>query len=178
LVHTLIEIDPADCTGCRLCEMACTFRHYQECGTSRSRLRVLKDDEFGKHVLIQCQQCPDPECVDVCPSEALHRDPGSGIVLLEAERCTGCGVCIDACSLGALFLDPETGVAIKCELCGGDPECVKFCSRDTLTLKEVDPASPARKSFRDEVVRRMEELRAEAGPTPHLGLGRWERTDA
>jgi anaerobic carbon-monoxide dehydrogenase iron sulfur subunit len=166
LAHRLIEIDPAGCTGCRLCEMACSFQHHGECGTSRSRMRVVKDDEFGHHLLIQCQQCAEPECVGVCPSEALRRDSRSGIVVLEAELCTGCGACFEVCSIGALFSDPETGAAIKCDLCGGDPECVKFCSREVLTVREVDPASPARRSFRDELASRVAELRAEAGPIP------------
>jgi Fe-S-cluster-containing hydrogenase component 2 len=56
-------------------------------------------------------------------------------------------MCITACPFGVISLHPEKHVAIKCDLCGGDPECVKHCptgalkylpaSRDGLTKRRA-----------------------------------------
>ena len=44
-------------------------------------------------------------------------------------------------------MDKEKNIVFKCDLCGGDPECVKTCSRGALILKDTDINSPDRKSF-------------------------------
>lgn len=28
--------------------------------------------------------------------------------------------------------------ALKCDLCGGDPECVKFCPRNAIEFMDID----------------------------------------
>ena len=156
----LIEINPKDCTACRLCEMACSFHHEQECSTVKSRIKILRDEEFGNHLVLLCMQCAETYCVESCPTEALRRDEKTGVVLVDNELCNGCEVCIDACPLGALSLDREKNIVFKCDLCGGDPECVKICSREVLIIREVDPASPARKSFRDKTAKLLLEMRS------------------
>lgn len=146
----LISVNPKDCTGCRLCEMACSFHHEQACSSAMSRIKIVKDDEYGHHLVIVCMQCAEPYCVASCPVEALRRNGETGIVLVDEELCTGCAACIEACPLEAISLDKEKNTVFKCDLCGGDPECVKVCAREILTLKEIDPASPTRKSFMNE----------------------------
>ena len=48
------------------------------------------------------------------------------------EKCTGCKLCIKACPFGAIQVGPNREI-LKCDLCGGDPECVKYCQpRDQL----------------------------------------------
>jgi len=48
-------------------------------------------------------------------------------VIVDSEKCIGCGNCIDICSGDVPKLHPQTGKALICDLCGGDPECVKVC---------------------------------------------------
>ncbi|MCS7131978.1 MAG: hypothetical protein NZ934_04555, partial [Hadesarchaea archaeon] len=43
---------------------------------------------------------------------------------------------VEACPFGAIALHPSKGVAIKCDLCGGDPACVKQCMPGALKLIE------------------------------------------
>jgi Fe-S-cluster-containing hydrogenase component 2 len=62
----------------------------------------------------------------VCPAGALRRDEATGYVTFAAENCNNCLACVDACAYGAIRTDPD-GQIIKCDLCGGDPECVKVC---------------------------------------------------
>lgn len=148
----MIEVFHSNCTGCRSCEMVCSLIHEQECSAAKSRIRIVRDEEFGNNVVSLCMQCADAPCMESCPSEALHRGRETGAVLVDGERCTGCAACIGACPLGALSLDREKTIVFKCDLCGGDPECVKWCNRGALVWSEVDPKAPDRVSRRRETV--------------------------
>ena len=143
----LIEISHSKCVGCRLCEMICSLSHEGECSTARSRIKIVRDEEFGNNLVSLCMQCAGSYCVESCPYDALSRDPETGGVLVDDELCDGCETCVDACPLGAISLDRQKDVVFKCDLCGGDPECVKFCSRGALTLKDTDITSPEREAF-------------------------------
>jgi Fe-S-cluster-containing hydrogenase component 2 len=72
---------------------------------------------------------------------AITRNLKTNAVIVEAEKCTSCGNCVTACPYGVLTLDPLTGKAIKCDLCDGDPECVKHCPKKVLLY--VDPNKAA-----------------------------------
>jgi len=74
-----------------------------------------------------CAQCDDYPCVKACPADALSVDEKTGAVLVSREKCTACGSCIDACPGKVPFLHPRDNYAVICDLCGGDPECVKEC---------------------------------------------------
>ncbi|MFH0821500.1 MAG: 4Fe-4S dicluster domain-containing protein, partial [Pseudomonadota bacterium] len=63
-----------------------------------------------------CRHCDDPPCAEVCPEGALSKRE-DGIVLLDAEACTGCGSCVEACPYDAIRFDDEKGKALKCNLC-------------------------------------------------------------
>ncbi len=54
-------------------------------------------------------------------------DRGTTAVLVDQEKCISCGKCFGACPGAVPFLHPETNKVIVCDLCGGDPECVKVC---------------------------------------------------
>jgi len=55
-------------------------------------------------------------------------------------------------------LDRDKGVVFKCDLCGGDPECVKWCNREALVLQESAIASPARESMMLETAKLISQL--------------------
>ncbi len=154
----LIEIVPDNCVGCRLCEMVCSLYHEGECSTVMSRIRIVRDEEFGNNLVSLCMQCEDAECIASCNYDAIIRDEKTGAVLVDEALCTACGDCVPACPLGAIYL-PEGGrTAFKCDLCGGDPECVKICSRKALVIADVDPASKERKSFKAETAELLRQV--------------------
>ncbi|MBF0482754.1 MAG: 4Fe-4S dicluster domain-containing protein, partial [Desulfovibrionaceae bacterium] len=102
-------------------------------------------------VPVVCAMCPKPPCVEACPvaedpatgRRAIYRDKESGTIKNDAARCTSCGSCEAACVTGTIRLDSLPGAAQKrplgmCNLCGGDPQCVKRCPAEALSLAPVD----------------------------------------
>lgn len=156
----LFEVSHDKCVGCRLCEFVCSLVHEQECSTSKSRIRIYRDEEFGNNLVSVCLQCEEAHCLESCACDAISRDTKTGAVLIDGKLCNGCEACLVVCPVNAVFFDQEKEVAFQCDLCGGDPECVKICSRGALTLKEADFASRDRKSFMDETSKLLAQLKA------------------
>jgi len=59
-------------------------------------------------------------------------------VTVIASTCIGCEMCVLACPLAVPYFDPALKVAVKCDFCHGDPECVKHCSSRPLRLPPRD----------------------------------------
>lgn len=147
MLKTLI-VDPEKCTSCRLCELACSQQDSGAYRPSRAHIQVAihADDAFFFPRV--CIQCDDAPCIEACPTEALVRDAQTGAVLVVAENCTECGLCEPACPYGAIRC--YDGQAHKCDLCGGDPECVRFCAPGALRYEAADAWPPAeREAYAD-----------------------------
>lgn len=120
--------DYIKCTGCRLCEIACSMKHEGRIWPEASRIRVFMLIP-GIEVPHLCAQCSNYPCVNSCPVEALSVNEDTGAVLVDNEKCTVCGLCIKACPGEIPHLHPDRTHVVICDLCGGDPECVKVCER-------------------------------------------------
>ena len=127
----MVMVDPSNCTGCQLCVVVCSLKHERQVNPLYSRIRVVRFEEKGAYIPIICQQCRDAPCQAVCPVRAIERDE-AGALIVNQEKCIGCKVCIVACPFGAISWTAD-GRIIKCDLCGGEPLCVKVCTREALT---------------------------------------------
>lgn len=125
---------PANCTGCRTCELACSFVHAKSGLMPISRIRIHDIDD-DRHVQVTCLQCVEAACVKVCPAEALVRNEETGAIEVLAGRCVGCGLCEAACPFGHMHFDTELKLAVKCDLCGGTPTCAAFCPHNALEIR-------------------------------------------
>jgi len=125
---------PSQCSGCRMCELVCSFTHYKIFNPSLSRIRVITRESALIDFPVTCRQCSDPTCQEACPTQAISRDNQLGVNKIEKEQCIGCGECVSVCPFGAIAIPPGEGVPISCDLCGGDPQCVKYCPRGVLNL--------------------------------------------
>ncbi len=128
-----ITVDHKKCTGCRICEQICTFSHEQEFNPRRARIKILIREREGINAPLLCRQCKS--CLSACKREALSWDEKVGVMRVSAERCNGCGLCMEACDEGAIFLDPLSGRVNICDLCNGDPQCVKWCHPQVLSYQ-------------------------------------------
>lgn len=128
-----LYIDPMECTGCRVCELACAFSKEGALNPKLARLRVERR-EPAFDAPVACKQCEDAPCIETCPQDAISRDE-SGTVVVDEDDCIGGGACIEVCPFGAIWLHPERGVAIKCNLCG---ECVSRCPVGALKIVGAD----------------------------------------
>jgi len=130
-----IAITPALCTGCRLCEIACSLFHEGAVSPEKARLWVIEkfdDSLYQPHI---CQLCPDAPCVGACPFGALAQHPATGVISVEDSLCNGCWACLQACPYGAIRWSDALERLLVCDRCGGEPACIPFCHRGALRLE-------------------------------------------
>jgi Fe-S-cluster-containing hydrogenase component 2 len=124
------------CSGCRYCEMVCSFQHEKKFSPSMSKITVVKEDKFGMDYPLFCRQCDACPPIDSCPTQALRKNE-DGKLALDKLLCIGCGACIASCKFEALKIG-EDSTPVICDLCGGDPVCVKRCPTKALGFVEAE----------------------------------------
>jgi Fe-S-cluster-containing dehydrogenase component len=142
LTNGVVVVNRKLCSGCRTCEAVCTT--YNSGGlTSTGLARIILEKDYLRAVYEAnpCFQCIEPLCLAACPVDAIiiDRQSGTNARIINEEECIGCEACVEAC--GSVFSPPrprfntETGVAVKCHLCFGEPRCVKYCPYGALEYR-------------------------------------------
>lgn len=203
-------LDLSRCIGCRRCVYACA----KENNLSRNPqihwitvLRFKKGDKWVNdlenadkyynpdevpeqgyfYMPVQCQQCEDPPCVKVCPTQATWKDE-DGIIVIDYNWCIGCRYCMAACPYGSRHqnwagpdipkeqINPDThylgnrprhkGVVEKCTFCiqrvrnqpGRYPACVEACPVGARKFGNLlDPESEIRYCIENKRIFRLKE---------------------
>lgn len=143
-MRKMLMISPEKCTGCRTCEVVCSFNKTSEMNPKAARVAVIPFDEIGISVPVMCMQCDDPACMEVCPVNAIYKNE-DGTVLINDDRCIGCKMCISACPLGNVTFSPVENKVVKCDLCKGYPMCARYCPSGAITYSEATPSNLGRK---------------------------------
>ncbi|GAB6154628.1 hypothetical protein JCM17380_33780 [Desulfosporosinus burensis] len=122
-------IDNKLCSGCRICESICSYNKLREkFNRKKAAIKVVVQGELGEiNKPVVCRHCKNAKCFEVCPADAFYTHDVTGALLIDSTKCIGCGLCAQECPFGAIFLHEELEVPIKCDLCNGDPLCVKYC---------------------------------------------------
>ena len=125
----MMHVRPDRCTACRNCEFACSFSHLIEGKPAGARIKAVMDPERreNRNSVVVCFQCDSAACVAACPARALWRDVASGAINHVLERCIRCASCVAACPFGNMRWEALNAYPSKCDLCRGDPVCVRFC---------------------------------------------------
>ncbi len=139
-----LQIEPAKCTGCLQCELACSWENEQVFNPSKSRIKVFTFHDEGRFVPYTCTQCTEAWCMQTCPVDAIVINETTGAKEVIEEVCVGCKVCTIACPFGTINYNSSSGKVIKCDLCGGEPECAKACPTDAITYVDADHTGLAR----------------------------------
>lgn len=130
--YDTLVIKPNSCPAeCKVCVDACTARNS---GDNLGAVINVTEGKGSFHSVATCYQCSKPECMEVCPTDAITKSDEDGLVRIDMELCSGCEACVDACPYGAIYFNDEKEVASKCDMCDGDPACVEACPHGVLTL--------------------------------------------
>lgn len=130
-----IGLKEEQCSGCRVCEMACSLSLFGEVNPKKSAIAVRgKFPSPGRYSITVCDQCG--QCAGVCPVGCITRGE-DGVYRIDREACTGCLACVAACPTGAMRTHPGESAPFKCLLCG---ECVRYCPRSAVYDEEGDMA--------------------------------------
>ena len=134
-----VSADPEKCVGCAVCEYVCSFEKGKSYNPLKSRIRVVRLHPLV-NLSVTCRLCEDPPCVTACPRDALTQSEETGIIIVDEDKCNGCGWCIEACDYGAITLHPETKKVFLCDLCQekGKPQCVEWCPEEALDFVTSD----------------------------------------
>ena len=141
LTKGVVVADKDLCSGCRTCEAVCANANSAGRNSSQlARLFVDKNYLTCEYTPFACHQCSAPVCLESCPEEAIYIDKEHGTYarVIDSEKCIGCETCLEECEnrygIARPRYDPEKDICIKCHLCYGDPECVKFCPLGALRV--------------------------------------------
>jgi len=134
------------CIGCWLCEVHCLVQHSKSkriiTAMTREKSHItprVRVQESGQVTFaLQCRHCERPRCLEACMTGAITRDPKTGVILHDADKCVGCWMCLMSCPVGAIQRGREGHVASKCDLCQGldVPACVENCPNEALVFEE------------------------------------------
>ena len=93
-------LDLKRCIGCNACTVACKQENSVPAGINWTE---TLSEEIGTYPNVTrvyvptiCNHCEDAPCARVCPTTATFTTD-DGLVLVDDEKCIGCGACITAC---------------------------------------------------------------------------------
>jgi anaerobic carbon-monoxide dehydrogenase iron sulfur subunit len=145
----VIVYDPVLCSGCMRGMPTCSTYNLGATTLPKARLQMIRHEgpaitriDEEDDLIFQplfCQQCDKAQCMNACPVKAISIDKNTQAKVVNYDKCLGCRMCVVACPFGAMRYDPSRKKVFKCQLCDGDPQCVKFCPNEALKFlpKEV-----------------------------------------
>ena len=162
--RSFIVVDPSKCIGCSLCEFVCALEKEGDPNPLKSRIRVIRLNPM-LNLTVACRFCEDAACVRACPRNAIKQSERGGILIIDEDKCDGCVLCVQACPYGGIMLHPDKPVVIACDLCNGEPKCIKYCPEEALELTSEDKyfdeiLSSVVKKLPDEIERLMDLIKS------------------
>lgn len=198
-----MAIDTKRCIGCHTCSVKCKIENNVPNDIWWNQTRTVGGevmdtpsgtwpDTSMTYRTIQCMHCEEPACVKVCPVGATYKDPETGIVRQDYDKCIGCRMCMAHCPYTGVrsfnWDEPQyhLGVTLgaadspvhqkhtveKCTLCyhrtsqGQEPACVEVCLANARVFGDLDdPESEISKLVATE---NYEQLLPEMGTNPSV----------
>jgi molybdopterin-containing oxidoreductase family iron-sulfur binding subunit len=106
----VMVIDLARCVNCQACVVACKMANGTPPGIFLTRVLYFETGEYPrariKFFPVLCNQCQNAPCKEVCPAGAIYTE--DGVVLIDKEKCTGCGMCAEVCPYNMItMIEPD-----------------------------------------------------------------------
>ena len=203
MAHLGYVIDMKNCIACHACAVACKVennvpdniwwnRILTKGGASQETPAGTYPNLTIDNYAVACQHCENPACVKVCPVGATYKDPETGAVRQDYDKCIGCRMCMAACPYTGVrnFNWEEPKYAIgqdmgdasvpkhqkhtveKCTMCwhrlaqGLQPACIEVCPARVRYFGDFDdPNSEVSKLIRE---REYTQLLPEQGTRPSV----------
>lgn len=124
------------CTGCGICQLVCSQKTAGTYNPRNACLLINMEMEGVVHKPVVCNHCENAFCQKVCVFNAITRDEETGAVEIDEAACKRCRKCAQICPIQVIYMN-EDRKAVKCDLCSGDPLCVKYCPTGALRLVEL-----------------------------------------
>ncbi|MBN2059186.1 MAG: 4Fe-4S dicluster domain-containing protein [Deltaproteobacteria bacterium] len=175
-------IDVGICNGCYACQIACKDEHV---GNDWSPIAKPQPDtgQFWMnltenirgtvpkvkihYIPVLCMHCDKAPCIPACPIKGVIYKRDDGLVIIDADKCTGCKACVDACPYNAIFFNEDLNIAQKCTGCahlldGGwkVPRCVDSCPTEAIKFGEESEFKA--------LISKAEVLKPEQGSRPRV----------
>jgi len=128
----VLKYDSEKCTGCLSCQLACSFQRLQLYNPEKAALKIKPSYGINNPSAIYCRHCVNPPCLKACEFGAMKMV--NGVVEINKEKCTSCGLCIEKCPFNAIFLEEEN--VYKCDQCKGKFNCAQVCITGAITAIE------------------------------------------
>lgn len=128
-----LVVDAEKCSGCKLCQLMCSFKHEEVFDITKSRLKIL-EEKLWRFNPVVCDFCEEPACAAVCPTGALIAVPGGGVRAIEG-KCIACYKCCEVCKNNVIRIKEVPVAPLVCDLCEGDPACVDICPTQAITYE-------------------------------------------
>jgi Fe-S-cluster-containing dehydrogenase component len=169
-------IDLRRCIGCQACTVACQVDNKLPVGMFWNIVTTIgPKGGFPSrglyHLPRPCFHCAHPPCVSCCPTGASTQRT-DGIVLVDEDKCIGCGACVMSCPYGARTRNEKLGVVQKCTFCvdnipqAKEPFCVSTCHQRARIFGDLDdPASEVSQLLANE---NTMQIMPELGTDPHV----------
>ena len=196
-------IDTKRCIGCNACTVICKMANNVPEGIFWTRVltdggdavdtpKRVGDTLSMRYYTLGCQHCSNPACVKSCPVGATYKDPETGVVRQDYDKCIGCRMCIAACPYTGVrsynweapkyALDFATGdadvpkhqkhVVEKCTFCyqriskGEVPACMDLCPARARHWGDLeDPTSEVAKLIN---TRKWKQFLPDLGTRPNV----------
>ena len=132
-------IDLRLCMGCHNCQIACKDEHCDNDWSPYAKPQPmggqfwLKIDQTVRGTVPKvkvsylpkfCMHCDDAPCMLSCDVKGAIYERDDGLVIIDPEKCTGCGDCIDSCPYHVIYFNEKYNIAQKCTGC---TLCAKAC---------------------------------------------------
>ncbi len=125
------------CTGCGLCQIACSMDKEKAPNPARARISIKRLVMDGLMIPYICLNCKKPACIEACRRQAFVKDERTGWVTIDKEKCNDCALCAGACPFSAIITTAEKEVLL-CDVCEGSPKCVEMCPTGAIQFTDRD----------------------------------------